>query len=576
MKRNIKFVEMNWRVTLTIMFGMVLAAVALLNLSASQARMGQIPHSLLPANVNGANLQPAILGATSASDRAVVFPDPVNAPATQNLVPGLPANARPHGVAYFGSDNALISDFGNFRVFVVRISTAMLVSTIGSASAAYDGTGTIAVAPNLTAALAMGTSNSLKVIQGPFGPSSTISSITMPGVINGYQTQALVFNNAGRAFVYHSTGISVLDAPYTAVAFTIPVTDNLSTGAIGISPDGNTLLTTTLSSSSNIVHIFQAPFSAASTSTDLAIPGGVGLDGIAVAPDGANAIVVSAFARQASGIAAPFSSSSVVSTLPLPAGGGSSGFEDVGISADSQLAILTGNSITDPAVFVRAPFNTTSVTSLVPIMGVANPGRGNGAVRFLPPGLAPGLTISKSAPATVPSGANLTYTISYSNTGTANATNVIIRDPLPVGTTFVSATNGGMLIGGNVVYNIGTVIAGGGTQTVSFTVTVNTAPGGTVDNNNYTIEGDGVSPIPGPPVTTSVTEGQPTPTPSPNPTPTPQPTPTPIPTVTPNPTAPPHTTPTPRPHVTPTPTPTPTPHLPHQTPTPTPHGTPHR
>jgi len=62
-----------------------------------------------------------------------------------------------------------------------------------------------------------------------------------------------------------------------------------------------------------------------------------------------------------------------------------------------------------------------------------------------------------------------------------------------------------MLIGGNVVFNIGTVNAGAGTQTVSFTVTVNTAAGGTVDNNNYTIEGDGIAPIPGPPVTTNVT-----------------------------------------------------------------------
>ena len=447
--------------------------------------------------------QPAILGATSASNRAVVFPD-ANTPAGQNLVPGLPTNAQPHGVAYFGSDNALLSDFSNSRVFVAQISTASLLSTINTASAGYDGTGTIAVAPNLTAALAMGSSTSLKVIQGPFGPASAISSVAMPGQINGYQTEAIVFNNAGRAFVYHTTGISVLDAPYTAVAFTIPVAGNSSTGSIGISPDGNTLLTTDLST--NNVRIFQAPFSAASTSTILAIPGGVGLDGIMVAPDGTRAIVVSGFTRQAAAIFAPFSSASTVQTIPLPTGG-SSGFEDVGISADSQLAILTGNSTADSAILIRAPFGATSATSLVPIAGVSNPSRGNGAVRFLPPGLAPGLTISKTAPTTVTSGSNLTYTISYSNTGTANATNVIIRDPLPAGTTFVSATNGGTLTAGSIVFNIGTVLAGAATQTVSFTVTVNTPSGGTVQNNSYTIEGDGISPIPGPPVTTNVTAG---------------------------------------------------------------------
>ncbi|MFN0279803.1 MAG: hypothetical protein ACKVRN_14585 [Pyrinomonadaceae bacterium] len=446
--------------------------------------------------------QPAILGAAGTSNRAVVFPDG-NTPGIQNLVPGLPANASPHAVAYFGSDSALISDFNNGRVHVVQISTASLVSTINTLPS-YSGMGSIAVAPNLTAALAMANTTTLSVIQSPFVAGATITTVTLPGIIGTYQTQAIVFNNAGRAFVYHSTGISVLDAPYTSIAFTIPVAGNASTGALAISPDGNTLLSTLLSG--NTVRIFQGPFSAATTSTSLTIPSGNGMDGIMIAPDGTRAIVVSAFVRHAAAILAPFSPASTVQTLPLPAGGGTSGFEDVGISADSQIAILTGNGLSagDLAVFVQAPFGSTSTTSLVPINGVANPDRGAGAVRFLPPGLAPGLTISKSAPSTVASGANLTYTINYANTGTANATNVVIRDPLPAGTTFVSASNGGTLVSGSVVFNIGTLVANSGTQSVSFTVTVNTAQGGTVNNNNYTIEGDGITPVPGPPVTTSV------------------------------------------------------------------------
>lgn len=453
----------------------------------------------------GVNFQPAILGATSASNRAVVFPDPANAPATQNLVTGLPAGAQPHGVAYYGSDNALISDFLNARIHVVQISTAALLSTINTAPVGYDGTGTIAVAPNLTAALAIGSSNSLKVIQAPFGPGSAITSLTLPGVIAGYQTQAIVFNNAGRAFVYHTTGISVLDAPYTSVAFTIS-SSNFASGAVAITPDGNTLLATTLSG--NQVSIFQAPFSAASTASVLTVPGGSSLDGIMVAPDGGHAIVVSATASHAASIAAPFSSSSVVETLPLPGGAGS--FEDVGISADSQLAILAGNSTIVPAVLIKAPFTAAGATSaFVPLVGVANTARGNGAVRFIPPGLAPGLTVSKSAPATTGSGANLTYTINYANTGSVAATNVIIKDPIPAGTTFVSATDGGTVNAGSVVWNIGTVAAGAN-GSVSFTVTVNVASGGTVNNTGYTIEADSVAPIPGPPVSTDVTNSAPT------------------------------------------------------------------
>ena len=119
------------------------------------------------------------------------------------------------------------------------------------------------------------------------------------------------------------------------------------------------------------------------------------------------------------------------------------------------------------------------------------------------------LTIAKSAPASVTSGANLTYTITYGNSGNSNASNVVIRDPVPAVTSFVSATNGGVLSeAGVVTWNVGTLPAGVGGQTVSFTVHVN-AISGTVDNVNYTIEGTGVGPISGAPVSTAITPGCP-------------------------------------------------------------------
>jgi uncharacterized repeat protein (TIGR01451 family) len=453
-----------------------------------------------------AALGQAIIGTTDGGDTIVVFPSPgTGLPTpTQNVVPGLPAGARPHGVGYYGTDNALVSDFSNSRVYVVQISSASLVDTI-TTTGTYNGTGSIAIAPSLTRALASGGAANVAVISAPFTAASAVATVALPGTVAGYQTQAIVFNAAGRAFVYHNTGISVLDSPYTSVAFTIPAT-NGGSGAIAITPDGNKLLVTDLSSGN--VRIFTAPYSAASLPDTLAIPGGSTLDGIMAAPNGNDVLLISAASGNLWAIKPPYTSASAVETIPLGAPFGS--HEDVGISADSQLAIIAGNGGTTAATaFVQAPFTAAGATiHNVTLAG----GRGNGAVRFLPPGLAPGLTISKSGPPTVASGANLTYTITYGNTGTAVASGVIIRDPIPAGTTFVSATGGGTFSAGVVTWNIGTIPAGTSGLTVSFTVNV-TAASGTVDNVNYTIEGTGIAPIPGPPVTTDIGGVPPTPTP---------------------------------------------------------------
>jgi uncharacterized repeat protein (TIGR01451 family) len=449
----------------------------------------------------------AIMGTVSDANLALVFPTPGSGLPTpaQVSVTGMPGGG-PHGVDYFGSDNALLTIFGGTQLAVVQISTATVVDTISTAGTGWDGSGTIAVSPTLTVAMGNGGSATLVLVEAPFGAGSTVRTLTLPSNIATYQTQGIVFNSAGRAFVYHRTGISLLDPPYTAIAFTIPVSGNSSSGAIAISPDGNTLLVTKLSSAP--IDIFTAPFSAASTPETLTIPGAAGLDGIMVAPNGVHAVVGDIFATQAFSIASPFSSASTVESLPLPGAiADGPGFEDVGISADSSLAVLTGGSsgAGAPALFIEAPFTAAGATShAVDILG---PGRGAGAVRFLPPGLAAGLTISKSAPATAPPASSFTYTITYGNTGGADATGVVISDTVPVGTTFVSATDGGTEAGGVVTWNIGTVGAGVVGQTVSFTVMVTVPAGSTIANDSYSIAGDGIPAIPGAPTFTSVTAG---------------------------------------------------------------------
>jgi uncharacterized repeat protein (TIGR01451 family) len=114
------------------------------------------------------------------------------------------------------------------------------------------------------------------------------------------------------------------------------------------------------------------------------------------------------------------------------------------------------------------------------------------------------LTVSKTAPASVTSGTNLTYTLTYGNTGNTNATSVIVKDTVPAGTSFVSATNGGQLSGGVVTWNVGTVNAGVTGQIVSFTVNV-TATSGPITNSTYSIVAANIAPVSGAPVNTTVT-----------------------------------------------------------------------
>jgi uncharacterized repeat protein (TIGR01451 family)/gliding motility-associated-like protein len=73
----------------------------------------------------------------------------------------------------------------------------------------------------------------------------------------------------------------------------------------------------------------------------------------------------------------------------------------------------------------------------------------------------PELTVSKLAAAPkVNPGNNITYTITVSNLGTANATNVSVTDVLPTGTTFVSASNGGIHSNGTVTWTIASLPIG--------------------------------------------------------------------------------------------------------------------
>ncbi len=345
--------------------------------------------------------QRAILTTTDAGRGIVVFPDASGSPEPQQLfVTGLPPGANPHGASFYGTDNALVADTPNNRVFVIQVSTGTLLSTINTSG--YNGTGTIAVAPDASAALAMGTNANLFVIRAPFNASSTVNQVTLPGGILGGQTQGIVFDGAGRAFVSTTAGVSVLDPPYDSVAFNI--TSASSVGApIAITPDGNTLLVG--NSGGNNVRIFNAPFSASSVAQTLVLPTETSMAGMMVTPDGTKALTAN-FPRAVFAISAPFTSSSTVESLPLPppgTGGFNAGFEDVGISLDSQIAIIAGAETGEAPVFIRAPFTAAGAQSYYVPIQTGGPERGRGAARFQPPCQSSAIPTPTQTPTPTPS-----------------------------------------------------------------------------------------------------------------------------------------------------------------------------
>ncbi|HQU83677.1 MAG TPA: VCBS repeat-containing protein, partial [Pyrinomonadaceae bacterium] len=327
------------------------------------------------------NLPQSVVATTGdASRQTVIFSDPVNAPTSQNLTTGLPTNAVPRALAFFGNDDALVGDFGNSRIFVIKLSTASVVSTI-STSSIYGGQGTIVVSPQRDYALAMDGGNRLNVIRAPFNSSSPITSVTMPGTFNQFQTQSIIFDNAGRAFVRTTAGISVLDAPYTSISFTIARTLT-EVGGLALTPDGNTLLVTTQLAIGASIFVFNAPYSAASTSQT--ISSNTGLSSIAISPDGTKAIylVNTPFVHIARTLNAPFATGASGETLPLPAG--SQGYGEISFNTDGTMAILGNSTGANPPALLKAPFTAAGAqVSLLPVNGT-NPGNGSGAARFLP------------------------------------------------------------------------------------------------------------------------------------------------------------------------------------------------
>ena len=84
----------------------------------------------------------------------------------------------------------------------------------------------------------------------------------------------------------------------------------------------------------------------------------------------------------------------------------------------------------------------------------------------------------------------LVYTVTYSNRSSTSATNTALTFPLPKGVTFVSATDGGILNGNTVEWNLNTLPAlTSGTQKITVNVDNGVVSGSVLDVNKVEIKG---------------------------------------------------------------------------------------
>ncbi len=90
----------------------------------------------------------------------------------------------------------------------------------------------------------------------------------------------------------------------------------------------------------------------------------------------------------------------------------------------------------------------------------------------------PNVVMTKSAnPLSLTSGQITTFSIQYQNIGSANATNVVITDAIPAGSTLVSGSIvspsgvSSSVSGNTITWTVGSVAAGAAAKTVSFRVT---------------------------------------------------------------------------------------------------------
>jgi uncharacterized repeat protein (TIGR01451 family)/MYXO-CTERM domain-containing protein len=145
------------------------------------------------------------------------------------------------------------------------------------------------------------------------------------------------------------------------------------------------------------------------------------------------------------------------------------GYAGLGCNIDDQECVQAGNSIGKVSYLGGHQYTVTTPMS--------TNATSQGARLFLnslyeagcvTPSGQPDVQITKTAPLAV-SSSDVTYTLEYANYGAGPALDVVLTDPIPSGSTFVSATGGGAFAAGKVIWNLGD-LPRKAWGTVSFTV----------------------------------------------------------------------------------------------------------
>lgn len=151
---------------------------------------------------------------------------------------------------------------------------------------------------------------------------------------------------------------------------------------------------------------------------------------------------------------------------------------------DIDLLTQVDGSLTDDVTL----FNNATVTS--------NETNEVSASEQIQVAIAPQLSLLKTTSVeTVEPGDELTYSLTFKNTGNADAKGLMLEDFLPINTTYVSSSTNGELVDGVVTWNIGQ-LAVGQESTVTLTVRINSAlADDTLISNTATLKGTGIQPI---------------------------------------------------------------------------------